>query len=118
MTMNAPPTTALEVIPAEFFLRFPETGFHLPPSKRHTQKVAERPAVLSRNAVAEEVFPVAGEHVTSDNQCPLAADEAAAMRLAPAGVPLDFPDLRAMAGVLDAILLGLLRREPRRVPGQ
>ena len=118
MPMDAPPAAALEVVPAELFLHFAEAGFHLAAPKRHPQEVAQRPAVSSGYAVAEEVFRLAGQHVAGDNQRPLATDQAAGVRLAPTGVPLDFPDLRAVAGVFDAILLCLLLAEARRVPGQ
>ena len=103
--MDAPPAAALEVVPAEFFLHFPEAGFHLAPPKRHPQQVAQRPAIAARHAVAEEVFRLAGQHVAGDDQRPLAADQAAGVRLAPTGMPLDFPDLRAVA------------RRPARSPG-
>lgn len=116
--MDAPPAAALEVIPPQFFLHFAEAGFHLPPPKRHPQQVAQLPAVSPRHAVAEEVFCLAGQHVAGDDQRPLTADQAAGVRLAPSGVPLDFPDLRAVAGIFDAILLRLLLAEAGRVAGQ
>ena len=118
MTMNASPAPALEVIPAEFLLHLAEAGFHLPPPKGHAEQVAERPATLSRNAVAEEVFCLAGQHVAGDDQRPLAADQPRPVCLSPTGVPLDFPDFRTVTSVLDAILLRLLFGEARRVSSQ
>lgn len=118
MTMDAPPTPTLEVIPAEFFLHLAETAFHRPPPKRHPQQVAQRPTVSARNSVAEEILHFTGEHIAGYEERPLATDQVAAVRLSPASVPLDFPHLGTVAGVLDAVSLGVLIREARRVLGE
>src|SRR5689334_2798975 len=118
MPVDAAPAPALEVVPAKLFLHLAEAGFHLATPKRRPQQVAQPPAVSSRHAVAEEVFDLAGPHVAGDDQRPLTADQTAGVRLAPTGMPLDFPDLRAVASIFDAIPLRLLLAEARGVPSQ
>lgn len=117
--MDASPAAALEVIPAEFFLDFAEAGFDVPPPKRDPEQVAERPAIAPGNAIAEEEFRLAGQHIASDDQRSLTTDQAAAAaRLSPTSMPFDLPDFGAVAGVLGAIHLRLLRGKARRVLGQ
>lgn len=61
--MNASPASALEVVPAQFFLDLAETSFHLPPCEGHAEQLAECPTPLSGDAIAEEVFRFTSEHV-------------------------------------------------------
>src|SRR5215218_10985630 len=116
--MNASPASALEVVPAQFFLDLAETSFHLPPCEGHAEQVAECPTPLSHYAIAEEVFCFTSEHVARYDQRCLTTNQTGPVRLAPTGVPLDFPNLRAAAGVLDAIPLRFLLDETRRITSQ
>jgi hypothetical protein len=70
------------------------------------RRVADRARGCLRSNYVSAVSTLRG-----DDQRPLAPDQAAGVCLAPTGVPLNFPDLRAVAGVFDAILLRLLLAE-------
>src|SRR6056297_569512 len=93
VTMDAVPSTALKMIPTQFLFGFAKTRFHLPASERDSQQLANRPAITTGDAVADEVLHFTSANIHRDDQRALRTHQAAVVSLAIDDMPTNFPDL-------------------------
>ena len=69
------------------------------------------PAIAIGNAVGDEVFDFAGDHIPGDDERALIADDLVVVSLPPAGGPANLPDFASVVRVLDTITLRRLLRK-------
>src|SRR5210317_2125511 len=93
MAMNATPTTTLEVIQPELLFCLAKTVFDWPASECHPKDLSKRPTAATGDTVGQKVLRFPSQHIAGNDECALVADQLVRVSLAPAWVPLNFPDV-------------------------